>query len=147
VIVRCLTRDGSALPTYAQDARSGITAETEFPITPGREYVVFAVTVFLGMAWFYVLDDDGHPWPMWIPAPLTEVTDGAIPPNWRIGYVQFSRDKQHFVLSFPEWASDYAFYERLVDGDETARRVFSVRRAEIEMFHMRLKDAGDAQTN
>ena len=132
MIVLCRTNSADVLPTYAYDSAQGVTAETEFSVTPGRNYFVFGITVLLGIAWYYVLDDDHHAWPTWVPAPLFDVADGTIPANWMVGYFRFSRDHQYPLLSFPEWAADHGFYERLVEGDPEAVRVFSLRRAEIE---------------
>jgi hypothetical protein len=132
MIVRATARTGDALPVLSRDVAVGIDGTTEFPVTTGRTYVVFALTIYLGVAWYYVFDDDGHPWPTWVPAPLFEVVDGGIPPSWMVGYFNFGRDDQYPILSFPEWAQDHTYYERLVDGDEAAARVFDVRRREIE---------------
>ena len=132
MIVRCISRTGEALPTFAYDSRQGVTAQTEFAVTPGRAYHVFGVTVLLGIAWYYVLGDDGLAWPIWMPAPLFEVVDGSIPVSWIVGYFRFSRDSQYPMISFPEWATDHEFYERLVDGEPEAARVFALRRAEVE---------------
>jgi len=35
------------------------------------------------------------------------------------------------LISFPEWASDHFFYERLVDGDPETMRIYANRVAEI----------------
>lgn len=132
MIVRAIYTTGDALPSYANDKARGVTAGTQFAVSLGRTYVVFGVTLFLGIAWYYVLDDDGHDWPTWIPAALFEVVDGNIPKSWVLGYFRFSRDDQYPLLSFPEWATDHHFYERLVARDPDAMAVFSRRRAEIE---------------
>lgn len=91
MIVRCVANTGSLLPACAYDSKRGVNADTEFAVTPGRTYFVFGVTLLLGIAWYYVLDDDGHAWPTWIPAPLFDVVDGAIPASWVVGYFRFSR--------------------------------------------------------
>lgn len=130
--VRAIATTGNVLPVMSRDSLVGIDDSTQFPVTIGRDYAVFAMTVYLGMAWYYVLDDDGHAWPTWMPAPLFEVVDGSIPPTWTLGYFNFGREDQYPILSFPEWAGDHTFYERLVDGDESAVRTFSERRREIE---------------
>lgn len=132
MIIRCATNTGDALPSTAFDSSQGVTADTEFAVTPGRSYPVFGLTVLLGITWYYVLDDDGHEWPVWVPAALFEVVDGSIPDSWLIGYFRFSREEQYPLISFPEWATDHSFYERLVDGQPEAERVFALRRAEVE---------------
>ncbi|MBO9521876.1 MAG: hypothetical protein J7518_10090 [Nocardioidaceae bacterium] len=132
MIVRCISNTGESLPATSRDSSQGVNSDTEFPVTIGRSYPVFAVTVFLGTAWYYVLDDDAHDWPTWIPAPLFDVVDGALPESWRVGYFRFGVEDQYPILSFPEWASDHAFYERLVGRDPEAVRIFAMRRTEVE---------------
>lgn len=132
MIVRCIANTGAALPSFSYDKNQGVTAESVFAVTLGRNYHVFGVTTLLGTAWYYILNDDGHEWPAWVPAPLFDVVDGRLPASWIVGYFRFSRESQYPMVSFPEWATDHEFYERLVDGDSEAVRVFSMRRAEIE---------------
>lgn len=132
MIVRAVATTGDVLPVLSRDSSVGVDGDTEFPVTVGRTYAVFAVTIFLGLAWYYILDDDGNSWPTWIPAPLFDVIDGGLPASWKIGYFKFSRENQYPILSFPEWADDQTFYERLVDGEATATQVFNDRRNEIE---------------
>jgi hypothetical protein len=132
MIVRSIANLADSLPPMAYDSSRGITAETEFPVTPGRSYAVFGITVLLGLTWYYVLDDDDLGWPTWAPAPLFEVVDGRIPASWQYGYFMFGRDEQFPLISFPEWASDHLFYERLVDGEPEALATFAQRRHEIE---------------
>lgn len=132
MIVRCLETTGHVLPIASHDPLQGVDADTVFAVTRGRDYYVYAITVFLGLTWYYLMDDDGHPWPTWVPAPLFDVIDGSLPPSWRVGYFRFSRDNQYPILSFPEWAQDHQFYERLVDRDPGAVETFLRRRSEAE---------------
>lgn len=132
MIVRCIANSGSALPEANIDPRRGYDESTEFPLTIDRAYTVFALTVFLGSAWYYVLDDDGNDWPTWAPSALFDVLDGAIPSSWIVGYSRASVENQFPLISFPEWATDATFYERLVDGDPRAVEIFASRRQEIE---------------
>jgi hypothetical protein len=50
MIVRCIASTGSVLPVTARDPLLGVNADTEFPITVGRSYPVYAVTILLGIA-------------------------------------------------------------------------------------------------
>ncbi|WP_405062218.1 hypothetical protein OG474_11405 [Kribbella sp. NBC_01505] len=134
MIVRCIANVADSLPPTAYDSGRGITAETEFPLTLGCSYPVYGITVLLGLTWYYVLNDDDLPWPVWAPAPLFEIVDGRFPASWQCGYFVFGRDNQYPLISFPEWATDYFFYERLVDGEPAARAIFDQRRREIEVI-------------
>lgn len=111
----------------------GYTRSMEFALTINREYPVYAVTVSMGSAWYYLLDDDDQPWPTYSPSALFEITDGELPHSWRIGYFRHSVDieRQYPIISFPEWAEDRTFYERLVDGDSEAITVFERRKSEV----------------
>ena len=131
MIVRCVANTGEALPATSWDPRVGLTADTEFEVMLGRQYEVFAVTVRLNMNWYYVIDNSGSSYPIWKPAVLFDIVDGSIPPSWRLGYFRFSHDRQYSILSFPEWAEDYHFYERLVDEEASAMEIFERRRLKL----------------
>lgn len=146
MIVRCQATTGAALPVDARDPLLGINLDTEYPVTVGRSYPVYGVTILLGITWYYILDDDELPWPVWAPAPLFDVIDGTLPNSWQFGYFRFSLEQQFPLLSFPEWAADHFFYERLVDGEEDAVRVFACRRQEVERLHPARVPAMKART-
>jgi hypothetical protein len=131
--VRCVSNIAEAMPQASLDADlSGTFSKVEYYVTPGREYFVYGVTIFLGIAWYYIIDDVGNAWPIWYPCSMFEVVDGRLPASWLLGYFRFDREVQETVLSFPEWASDFHFYERLTDLDPTTVATFERRRKEVE---------------
>lgn len=132
MIIKCLSNDGTALPASCLDPRAGISSDTVFPLTVGRKYAVYAFTVFLSHIWYYIINDDRLPWPVWAPAPLFDVTDGTLPQGWVYGYFRFANGDQYPLVSFPEWATDRRFYERLVDGGKPERELFLHWRQELE---------------
>ena len=131
--VTCIGSTGAALPGSCLDARIGITRDTNFPLTVAAQYVVYAITTFHGHSWYYVFDDDELAYPVWMLAPLFEISEPSLPPDWIIGYVRRDLQEEGFpCISFPEWALDHYFYERLVDGDPSAVSTFRVRRTSAE---------------
>lgn len=132
MIVRCIGNTGDLLPPASRDPSQGFTSYTEFPLTVGKQYAVQAITVLLGITWYYVMDDDGHDWPNHMPATLFDVADGSLPDSWEVGYHRFTLDNQYPIVSFPAWAADHHFYERLVDDDPVAVETFARQRQEIE---------------
>lgn len=114
------------------DARGWNAVDTEFPLTIGRSYWVYGLAVYLGTIWYYVLNDDGNRWPLWEPSGLFEVEDGTIPASWIFGNYRFDRNEQYPILSFPEWAGDFSYYERLLDDEPEALEIFARRRLEAE---------------
>lgn len=133
VIVRCVGASGDALPAACRNDSTGMTLDAEFPLLVDKNYVVYAMTVFDGSTWFYVLDEHGAPFPHWYPADLFTIEDERIPPDWVIGYVHARDGRAGYpVVSFPEWALDPSFYERLVDGSASAAETFARRRKSAE---------------
>jgi hypothetical protein len=59
--VKCLANTGRALPEASLDSRRGLSIEKNFPLTVGMTYVVYAITMYRGFTWYYVLDDHQLP--------------------------------------------------------------------------------------
>lgn len=90
------------------------------PITDleiGREYAVQAVEEMWGGLWFYLHTVSVNDYPYPYPAEMFELRDNTVPAGWVVsmkvqrGSVGLKR------ITFPAWATDDVFYERLVDGD------------------------------
>ena len=123
MIVTCRSNRGADLPPNCTDPRAGIYGNTIFPLSIGKEYQVYALTIYLCHAWYYIINDDSFDYPVWAPAPLFDITNPEIPTGWHCTYHRFAHG-EYPVISFPEWADDPTFYERLVDGDEAAKSIF-----------------------
>jgi len=57
-----------------------------------------------------------HPYPY--PLEMFNIEDSTFPENWVIGFAQNQYGSTMKRISFPEWASDDRFFEKLVDGDQ-----------------------------
>lgn len=76
--VRVLARN-----TSIEELPSGIAkfaVQCPEGITVGREYDVYAVSVFEGVVFHQVVDD--FRWPVWLPAWHFDVVDHGIPDDW-----------------------------------------------------------------
>lgn len=124
LIVRCRENTLSGTPASFLDDRRGYRPSTILPLSAGAMYAVFAITSFAGGFWYYVLDDDGHSYPIWYPAPVFDVVSGRVPTGWVLGHHRAGDGGFVSILSFPAWASDPHFYEKLVDDDPAAVAVF-----------------------
>jgi hypothetical protein len=133
VIVLCTSNSGKDLPADGRDPRSGYDEHTEFYLTVGTSYVVYAMTEFLGAIWYYIADDSYSYYPVWQPSPLFTVVDHAIPRCWIYNY--FAADRVHDdypILAFPEWALDEYFYDRLTNGSEAELGIWQERKAQMD---------------
>jgi hypothetical protein len=77
--VEARSNSGAALPAGYLDSRRGYTESADFALMIGSEYAVYGVTTFLVGVWYYVLDGDRNPWPVWKPAPLFDIVDPQLP--------------------------------------------------------------------
>ena len=85
----------------------------------GSEYVVYALTFYLGYPWYYITDEHQLYYPVWYPAPLFRVTDNRLSSYWHFEYDPGkSSDLSHVIVAFKEWALDAYYYDRLTDGNE-----------------------------
>jgi hypothetical protein len=126
--VRCMSKLASTLPPEYLNLQHGYGADHVFHLTEGREYVVFAVTSFLGGPWIYIADDEFSYYPVWHPTPLFAIVDGRLSETWRAGVQGFGR--QEWIFAYQEWAEDPLYYERLVNQEESVVRSF-LRHKEI----------------
>ncbi|MGW4876482.1 hypothetical protein ACWEPI_07965 [Streptomyces sp. NPDC004262] len=125
--VRVISNSGGQLPPSMLDPRWGLTRETSFPVTVGKEYDVYAITAIKDSFWYYLLDDHDLPYPVWYPSPLFQVSDGSIPAHWVVNYVSNAMSQDRVgtsLITIKEWANDPTFYERLVEGEVGAVTVF-----------------------
>ncbi|GAB3910619.1 hypothetical protein GCM10027612_86820 [Microbispora bryophytorum subsp. camponoti] len=146
--VRVASNNGGALPASMLDERWGLTPRARYPLTIGKEYVVYAISVAKDVFWYYVLDDDERPYPIWYPGPLFEISDDAIPSRWVIGYIPARSGTSRVgtsLISFREWAGDPLFYERLMDGDPVAAAVFQRERMLIDAESSNSRITSDRQ--
>lgn len=121
--VTCIARRGETLPDQYLDTRIPRTRDSEFHLTVGKEYVVYALAIRRGQIWYYVVDDTDPWFPINKPAPLFKVVDDRVSQHWRVKVTQ--RGLDHEVLfAFEEWVSDDGFYERLSDQEQAEWKVF-----------------------
>lgn len=111
-----MSRAAANLPPGYLDDRHGYRSDRVFSVTEGREYVVYAVTYFLGGPWIYIADDDFTYFPVWYPSPIFAIVDPRLSASWRAGLQGVGRHE--WVLTFREWADDPTYYERLVNHDD-----------------------------
>lgn len=133
MIVRCkFNVVGDSFPSSLREDWAKHNFERHFPLTVGARYGVYAITVRHGIPWYYIDTDDRLRWPTWYPASIFDVVDGSFPASWRYGYYFLDADTQFPIFSFPEWANDRFFYERLVDDELEALEIYQRRRLEVD---------------
>lgn len=129
--VTCIARRGETLSTDYLDPRIPRTTETNFHLTVGREYVVYAIGMWSHQIWYYIIDDTELWFPMAKPGPLFRVVDARVSRLWHFKQTKFCGDPG-VLLAFEEWASDDRFYDRLSDQELVECKIFKQRKSEID---------------
>jgi hypothetical protein len=115
MLVRCLYNKSSDLPADLLEA-TGYNSRTDFGLTIGKHYIVYAITVRDNYLWYYIDDDYSYVYPVGEPAPLLSIVEGRMSRYWVCSYS---------IIVFPEWANDpYNFYDALTNGDEEEEEIF-----------------------
>ena len=122
---RCISSAASILPKVFHKPTLGLSSDRQFALAVGKDYVVYAMTVFLGHFWYYVCDENYTYYPIWNPAPLFMLVDNRVSPHWRLGFHEGNNPGEVIpILAFKEWAEDPLFYDHLTDGQKEAVEVF-----------------------
>lgn len=130
--VVCIGNSGEILPTIYLDPKAGVSKDREFPLTVGKQYVVYALAIRKNQIWYYLADDhDLYCYPAGHPAPLFEVVDTRLSKYWR--YALTPQHLDHLALfAFTEWVSDEYFYDRLTDCKEAEVSIYRKMRSLME---------------
>lgn len=123
--VKCVYNTASSLPENILPTRSGYNRLTKFPLIIGKEYIVYATTIYMGFVWYYICDEYYTYYPTGNPSLLFDVVDGRLSKSW----IYFSlKDKDPYstyaIFTYPEWANDPYYYDSLTDGDDNAVKIF-----------------------
>ena len=118
--IRCIANTGASLPENYLDPYGDFTKDLEFALTIGKEYVVYAFYERQGQVWYYIADDHYMYYPMQNPAPLFEVVDDRLSKYWRFKLWE----NNLLEVAFPQWFTDYYFYDKLTDQEP----------AEVDLF-------------
>lgn len=132
--VRCLYNTGAFLPQNMIFKGSRCQKTDSYPITVGKNYIVYAITIFDGYPWYSIFDEQIAEYPQWIPSPLFAVEDNRLSKYWV--YCQQKGIHYEFPTStfaFPEWAEDPDFSEKIRSRFELEVKLFSNYRALMDL--------------
>ena len=137
--IRCIYNTGEGLRPYENKplkkhefGKYGSTEYTEFGLQIGKDYLVMGILFGKGTL-DYLIDDGGYI--SAYPCPLFEIIDNKLPLNWFFKSFK-STDKAYpqreAVLGYYELVFDDTHYDKLVDVEEKACRIYFKRKIELE---------------
>lgn len=131
--VRCISNARTAVPENYRDLHvGGKDFLPDLHITVGKDYVVYALALQKhAQVWYYISDDDEHPYPLHYPAPMFQVIDSRFSRYWRFAFTPQHLD--HVALcAFEDWVLDPYFYDRLTDVEEKEVSKFKIMKTLID---------------
>jgi len=137
MLIRCIANNledilSSCSPRQALEVVQIVPQKA--PISIGCDYVVYAITIYFGIQWYYICDDDYEDrlaYPMAYPSHFFEIIDKKWSSLWSDDL--FSPQLEYSVLSFKEWANEERFYELLLDGNPRECDLFQKHKILIDL--------------
>lgn len=102
------------------------TADMDLDV--GKYYNVVAIEERDGGLWLFLHTVESNDYPYPYPAEKFEFIDTSIPSGWSIKLEKCESGLIIKRISFPEWADDDYFYEKLVDGDSEVIAIYQKNR-------------------
>jgi hypothetical protein len=118
--IRCIATTGADIPESYFLPHLCYQKETDFQVTVGQEYVVYALYEWEGKIWYYICDDNSTYYPIHKPAPLFEVLDDRVSKYWRFKL----EPNGLLIIAFEQWFSEPYFYDKLTDQEEREVLIF-----------------------
>ena len=134
MLVKCITNDVDQLSAAMIKSRLKESIHrdgADNDLIVGNTYIVSAMDSWGDggiRVYLHTVPESDHPYPY--PIEMFEVIDSAVGSNWCVAFEQQSLGTCIKRISFPEWANDDSFYERLVEGDESAIAIYKYRKKE-----------------
>lgn len=132
--VKCIYNNVNDLPNYLVGKDKTCKENSSFHLKINKEYIVYAMTVMDDIVWYYICDEDYSTFPVLVPCPLFEVVDKKISRYWIFNctpihnYTDFNCE-----WSFPEWANDIYFYNKLVEWEKTEEDLFAYYKQKMDL--------------
>jgi len=123
--VTCNYNDPSNLP-------DGVPGDFDYGLELDKEYIVMGIASFKkSNCLYYLIDENGRP--SWFPFQLFNTCDNSLPKNWFIHVNQDERSSDISSLwGFDELCNDEMYFDKLMDRDELAMRIYYKRIMEFE---------------
>ncbi len=104
--------------------------DNELPLDIDKTYNVYGCMFKESHLWFYICEDDSFDdYPKAYAVPFFEIIDDSLSKYWVLGHsiLKDSSKPEGYVyinITFREWAKDYFFYEKLVEGEKEEVSLF-----------------------
>jgi len=129
IVARCVRNSLHSIDSDDVRTRLGQAIHRDGPNTDlviDREYKVQAIEQRDGGLWLFIHSVPSSKFPYPYPSEFFEIASALIPDGWVAQFRTSSLGTVLKRLSFPEWATDDTFYEKLVDEDSRAIEAYKL---------------------
>jgi hypothetical protein len=128
VRVQCIANTAAVLSE--RHFRNGYTTESTFHISTGREYTLFAVSLYRGVVHFLLSDDTNRP--NWYPFEMFVIIDCSIPHGWLLSSTPANAEGLQLLMGYPSLIEIDSHYDDLLERVPCALEIFANERAAAE---------------
>ena len=135
MIATCIGNYGRHLPATVLSS-SGNTERSNFHLTIGRQYTVYAMALWKSGLGYLVVDDNEDP--RWREVELFDLIDSRIPVGWEFVQVDEELSQVLALWGYPILIRDPNYYDDLAEGKPQAMAEFlkeCERRASLVRGH------------
>lgn len=118
--VTCISDSGQSLSD--QFLRLGYTVKSAFSVSVGKEYEVFAMSLWSGAILLLLADE--HHLPNWFPLELFSLIDPGLPADWSFWPNLANKNGLQALWGYERLITDASHYDGLVERDPEALRHF-----------------------
>jgi hypothetical protein len=120
--MQIITREHSGKMLPSKYFALGYTEQSEFYLTIGKEYTVFAIALWRSTILFLICDD--YDLPSWHPAELFSISQPRMPDNWLFSTSVANEHGVEALWGYERLAIDPSHYEALLERDPVALGFF-----------------------
>ena len=130
MLVKCILNDLNLIKDEALKKRIDVeiySPNGKIPLSVNKDYLVYGVEFWSNLYPRFYICDDRYPrmnYPVPYFADFFSMIDNRVSKYWAFGIRNGAEGKIYPSLSFKEWVDDPSFFERLIDGDTNAKKVF-----------------------
>ncbi len=120
--VLCKANNGRSLSAKYFD-RNYASPSSDFDLDPGREYVVYGISLWKGLLLYLIIGEGMYP--HWYPSELFSITRNEMPSGWH--FTRRSEDEGYQVTAI--WG-----YAELVNEEEHFDDLSNLEKSAVELF-------------
>lgn len=116
----CVSKKGKAFSD--QLIRAGYTVNSDFALSVGKDYEVYAMSLWCGVIMLLLADE--HHLPNWFPMELFSLRDSRVPADWSFLQSLANEKGLQAIWGYERLITDASHYDDLIERGPTALRHF-----------------------